>query len=66
MLETEKKRKLQSRTKRDKMDIDVVGVLFWYSSLAFWVRNFIEFFVQKMNQQILKRLDGKKECNIQS
>ena len=35
MLETEKKRKLLSRTKRDKMDIDVVGVLFWYFSLAF-------------------------------
>lgn len=42
------------------MDIDVVGVLFWYFSLAFGVRNFIEFFVQKMNQQILERLDDKK------
>ena len=36
MLEAEKKRKLLSRTKRDKMDVDVVGVLFWYFSLAFW------------------------------
>lgn len=35
MLEAEKKRKLPSRIKRDKMDIDVVGVLFWYFSLAF-------------------------------
>lgn len=47
MLEAEKKRKLPSRIKRDKMDIDVVGVLFWYFSLAFCARNFIEFFVQK-------------------
>ena len=37
MLEAEKKRKLPSRTKRDKMDVDVVGVLFWYFSLAFRV-----------------------------
>ena len=35
MLEAEKKRKLPSRTKRDKMDVEVVGVLFWYFSLAF-------------------------------
>ena len=35
MLEAEKKMKLPSRTKRDKMDVDVVGVLFWYFSLAF-------------------------------
>lgn len=35
MLEAEKKMKLPSRTKRDKMDVDVVGVLFLYFSLAF-------------------------------
>lgn len=34
-LRLRKKRKLLSRTKRDKMDVDVVGVLFWYFSLAF-------------------------------
>ena len=35
MLEAKKKRELPSRTKRDKMDVDVVGVLFWYFFLAF-------------------------------
>lgn len=38
MLEAEKKRKLPSRIKRDKMDVDMVdmvGVLFLYFSLAF-------------------------------
>ena len=52
MLETEKKRELPSRTKRDKMDVDVVGVLFWYFSLAFGVGIFIK--------QILEQLNDKK------
>lgn len=42
MLEAEKKRKLPSRTKRDKMDVDVIGVLFWYFFLAFGVELFIK------------------------
>lgn len=42
ILEAEKKRKLPSRTKRDKMNVDVVGVLFWYFSLAFGVELFIK------------------------
>lgn len=47
MLEAEKKRKLPSRTKRDKMDVDVVGVLFWYFSLAFGSEISLNFLFKK-------------------
>ena len=47
MLEAEKKRKLPSRTKRDKMDVDVVGVLSWYFSLAFWFEISLNFLFKK-------------------
>lgn len=58
MLETEKKRKLLSRTKRDKMDVDVVGVLFWYFSLAFGAEILIKQILERLNDKFYSMKNG--------
>ena len=56
MLEAEKKRKLPSRTKRDKMDVTRAVMSLWYFFLAFES----EFFIK----HILERLDDEKQCEM--